>query len=405
MKKQLLAVAVATTMSAVAFADISIRGDAHFEYSYKDVSDSSVFASQDGENRSRQRVRLHVTGKSGDTTIKVGLRNDGRTRVSGGANASDGARGTGSGAGNAGDSSSQLNVDYQYITTKIGALNIKAGDWWDTTGLGVARKGKADADRIEFSTKIGGWRAAVETGAESSSTVLSAKGKIGDFNVTFEHNTNVSLDGEEPTAITAEQADINDGYVGPNGLDAIHEGDYTDISIKGKIGAIGVAAEYFAGTNDTRDDAGLGDDADAALVHLWTKVGEVTWHAAWAQTDAGVAGITGSGNKFSPLGVSILATAPGGSGDVALGNFGDAEDSVWGIRADTKVAGMGLQVAVGNLEINDGSVTVDGVARDADDTFWDIIVTRPLGKGSNIRFSVGEWEDATSAGARISVKF
>ena len=382
MKKQLLIAAVAATMSVAATADISIKGDAHFQYANIANDNTNV-----DTNSTRQRVRLHVTGKAGDTTVKLGLRNDGRTRVSDGALSSEDARASGSGAGGAsGASSAQFNVDYLYVTTKIGALDIKAGDWWDTTGLGVARKGKADADRIEFSTKVNGWKLGLETGADSSSTVLSASGKIAGFTTKFEHNTAVSLDGP--------------AVLGADGFGAQEAGDYTDVSIKGMAGPVGIAAEYFSGTNDTRGAAALGDDADAAVVHLWTKVSDITLHAAWAETDAGVAGITGTGNKWSPLGVSILAAAPGVNGNGAIGNFGNEEDTVYGVRADMKVAGMGVQLAVGNLEI--GQQTGGS---NLDDTFYDVIVTRPLGKGSNLKLSYGSWNDVDSASAVIAVKF
>ncbi len=88
MKKVIIA-AIAATIASVSMADISIKGDATFEYANKSVKVGSVFADQDGNNSSRQRVRLHVTGKSGDTTVKLGLRNDGGTRVSNGERVSD----------------------------------------------------------------------------------------------------------------------------------------------------------------------------------------------------------------------------------------------------------------------------------------------------------------------------
>ncbi|KAA0440255.1 MAG: hypothetical protein FXV80_05765 [Candidatus Thioglobus sp.] len=150
---------------------------------------------------------------------------------------------------------------------------------------------------------------------------------------------------------------------------------------------------------------GLGSAADAKVIHVWTKAADITWHAAWANSEAGVAGITGSGNKFSPLGVSILATAPGVNGNVAIGNFGNAgqEDEVYGIRADTKLAGMGVQFAVGNLILGKGA-TFDGKDA-ANDTFVDLIVTRKLGSGSNIKFSAGKYNNTRSFGTTVSVKF
>lgn len=406
MKKQLIIAAVAATMSAASFADISIKGDSEFQYA-RINNDSAIklggTTAGQSTNATRQRVRLHLTGKSGDTTVKLGLRNDGRTRVSGGLLSSDRARPSGSDAGNDGvnKKSSQFNVDYLYLTTKLGGLSIKAGDWWDTTGLGVARKGKADADRVEFSAKLVGWKLGFETGADTSSSVLSAIGKVGGFSVKVEHNTSVALNGEA-RAITSTATSSPTLVGGVSGLAAVDEGDYFDVSVKGKIGSVGVAAEYFAGNNDTLKATGV-DDANAYVVHLWTKLADITWHIAYAQSQEGVAGITGNGNKFSPLGVSILATAPGVNSAGAIGNFGggDAVDTVYGVRSDLKVAGMGVQVAAGNLE-SDGTSTGGGMV---DDTFWDIIVKRPLGKGSNIQFSIGDWNDVTSTAAKISVKF
>ncbi|MBE8190348.1 MAG: hypothetical protein HAW58_05775, partial [Candidatus Thioglobus sp.] len=436
MKKQLIIAAVAAMASAATFADISIKGDAHFQYGNinTDAKSSLIQAERKDSNATQQRVRLHVTGKSGDSTVKLGLRNDGRTRVSGGNQASEGADPSGSGAGLGGSDSSQLNVDYLYLTTKVGGLNIKAGDWWDTTGLGLARKGKADADRIEFSTKVGGWKLGFETGASSNSNVYSAIGKVGAFNVKFEHNTAVSLDGAAVTtrtfATNADKAALKAAEAAftatPNdatllalaiakaaksgastagiksGLGALQAGKYTDISVKGKVGSIGIAAEAFLGKNDTRKAAGLGDDANAYVAHLWTKLNNITWHIAYASTDAGVAGITGSGNKFSPLGVSILGTAPGVNGAGAIGDFGNSEDTVYGVRADLKAAGMGIQVAAGNLELAK-NLPLGKISKKIDGTFWDVIVTRPLGKGSNIKFSVGNYEDTTSAAVKIGV--
>lgn len=419
MKKQLIIAAVAATMSAASFADISIKGDAEFQYA-RINNDSAIAvggkpnaksATNSGQstNATRQRVRLHVTGKSGDTTVKLGLRNDGRTRVSGGAAYSDRARISTSDAGNP-STGSQFNVDYLYLTTKLGGLSIKAGDWWDTTGLGVARKGKADADRVEFSAKLVGWKLGFETGASSSSSVLSAIGKVGGFSVKVEHNTSVAIDdylkGTRGVTIgtTTPTASVINKI---SGLGAVDEGDYFDVSVKGKIGSVGVAAEYFVGNNDTLKALGV-DDANAYVVHLWTKLADITWHIAYAQSQEGVAGITGSGNKFSPLGVSILAAAPGVNGAGAIGNFGggDAVDTVYGVRADLKVAGMGVQVAAGNLESDKTSTGgFGGDLKVIDDTFWDIIVKRPLGKGSNIQFSIGDYYDITSTAAKISVKF
>jgi hypothetical protein len=414
--------AVAATMASVSMADISIKGDAHVRYANIDADSNSPFSGRDGDNSTGQRVRLHVTGKSGDTTLKLGLRNDGGTRVSGGPRQSEGAT-TGSGRG-IGSGDATFATDYLFLTTKIGALNIKAGDWWDSTGLGVARKGRPAADRVEFSTKVSGWKVGVESGADSGSTVLTASGKVSGFTTKIEHDTNATAAGNTAytpataaaagtaantaatAAATAAGATAAQAAAAGAAAGAIATavapaaGKYTDISIKGKVGAVGIAAEYFSGDRDDNKDA------DAKLVHVWTKANNITWHAAYATTDAGKVGLTGGNSKFSPLGVSILGTAPGVNGKIALGNFGNFEDTVYGIRADAKIKGMGVQAAIGKLKLNDGIAFVAGDPNSvADGTFVDLIVTRSLGKGSDIKFSAGRFEKATSFGTKLSVKF
>ena len=289
MKKIILSAAIAATMSVPAFADISIKGDAHFRYTAKDTGTVQT-------NPTSQRVRLHVTGKSGDTTVKLGLRNDGGTRVSDGIRGAGGdsddddfPNGTGSprglrdgsSAGNSTSSNAAFNVDYLFLTTKIGGLNIKVGDWWATTGVGLVRKGVPITEGIVFGTKISGINASIKTVADSSENFFTFKGKLGGFKValqTSDHDT--------------------DGYF--------------DVMFKGKASGVGIAGEFWSG-----------DVFDANVVHLWKTVNGITWHVARAEWDAQVAGGSNrfaANSKFSPLGVSILGSAPGVNGRTAIGN-------------------------------------------------------------------------------------
>ena len=72
------------------------------------------------------------------------------------------------------------------------------------------------------------------------------------------------------------------------------------------------------------------------------------------------------------------------------------DSDVFGVRADFKVAGMGVQVTAGNLDLGNPGT---------DDTFKDIIITRKLGKGSSIKVSYGDFLEASTIGAKVSVKF
>jgi len=108
MKKQLLIAAVAATMGTAAIADISISGNAKYEYINQEVG------SAESTNKGNTEVNLKVTGKTGDTTIVVSQEfseASGNVTDSGGAVASN------------------LDIEDMYIATKIGDVNLKFGNW------------------------------------------------------------------------------------------------------------------------------------------------------------------------------------------------------------------------------------------------------------------------------------
>ncbi|SMN16261.1 hypothetical protein CRYPA_109 [uncultured Candidatus Thioglobus sp.] len=343
MKKQLLIAAVAATMTSAAMADISITGDAHMRFA---TVESATPGAAD-INSLDQRIRLKVLGTAGDVKVVLGLRtdndNDNTARSSGGAN----------------PAASGFETDYRYVSAKIGGVTIKAGEWWETTGFGLVRKGQGAGDNvINASTSVGDIDLAIQTETASSSVTMNADTTIADIKVGIEHDT-------------------------------ANNTGYTDVTAKGKVSSVNFAIENYS------SDATAGD-ADADLIHLSTKVGGVTYHLARATWDADSGNARANNKKFTPLGVSILATANGVNGNLALGNVnaGTTKDKVTGIRADFNVAGMGVQVAAGNLTV--------GVT---DESFSDIIVTRSLGNGASLKLSAGKWNDRTSMGAKIAVKF
>ncbi|VVM27497.1 hypothetical protein BSPWISOXPB_10469 [uncultured Gammaproteobacteria bacterium] len=51
--------------------------------------------------------------------------------------------------------SSASNLHQFYITTKVGPVNVKAGDFYSTIGLGAWSKGEKSTDALSLSTKVG----------------------------------------------------------------------------------------------------------------------------------------------------------------------------------------------------------------------------------------------------------
>ena len=341
MKKQLLIAAVAATLGTSAMADISITGDALMRY----ASTEDAGGSAADENQLDQRIRLKMVGTSGDTKVVMGLRTDNDEAAA--------AR-----TGGATASTNGIETDYRFISTKVGGATVKVGEWWESTGLGLVRKGQSSGTNA---VRVSGTVADVDLGLQGTvdgpEVVIDASTTIAGVKLGLEHDTT-----------------DNTGY--------------TDATIEGKMADINYAAEIY------QSDA-TASDADAHLVHLFTKIGGATVHLAAAkwEADSGTARVNNV--KFSPLGVSILGTATGINGELAVGNVnaGTTEDKVTGARVDFNMAGNSIQLAAGNLEV--GTV---------DKSFTDIIVTRDLA-GAKLALSAGEWNSRKSMGAKISVKF
>ena len=347
MKKQLLIAAVAATLGTSAMADISITGDALMRY----ASTEDAGGTATDLNQLDQLIRLKMVGTSGDTKVVMGLRTDNDTDS------------TSRAAGGLDPSTTGLEVDYRFLTTKVGPVNVKVGDWWETTGLGLVRKGqKANSNTTgsayNLSTTVANVDLSVQGTTGAGSTTVGAATEIAGWKIGVEHD-NTNLTG------------------------------YTDVTVQGTIGPVSIAAEKY--DSDAEDNK-----ADAGLVHVFGKVGGVTLHAAYAEWENDANGRRDNNSKFSPLGVSVLGSANGVNGNLALGNVNatDPQDEdVSGVRADFNVAGNAIQVAAGNLD-----------AAGIDDGFADIIVTRDL-SGAKLSLSAGQWNSNTSMGAKIAVKF
>ena len=153
MKKQLLIAAVAATMATASMADISIKGSANIKMAGKDLS-TNTFTTQS----SSQNMDVDITGSNGATKVIAHLDID---------NAStDGGTDTSTYGGT-------INVDKLYMTTAIGSVNVKAGDWSSCVGMveGVQKCVTTD-NSISLSTKVGGYTVGVSGGMSDDSATI-----------------------------------------------------------------------------------------------------------------------------------------------------------------------------------------------------------------------------------------
>ena len=169
--KKLIAAAVATSVSAIAMADVSITGNAKYEVFQTEVTGAAATYTANTE------VNVSVKGKTGDTSVVANL----ELNTHGG--------GTADGTG--------LDIEDMYMTTKLGDINVKAGSYASGTTalLGEIDAGQRATDKLDLSTNIGDWKVAYSVGESSGGelnndgSAVSVSGKIAGFNVALKEQS------------------------------------------------------------------------------------------------------------------------------------------------------------------------------------------------------------------------
>ena len=198
MKKQVIAAAVAATMSAVAIADVSITGAAQVNYTYKDFG-----AGGTDTNTISHDFDLKITGKSGNTTIVMDIENTDTTRdftsntptvVSPGDTKSIENTGvlttanlttvtTEGVAATIGNP--ELNVKNAYMKTTVGGVNVQMGTWTGSEAL-LANAAPSE-NKISLDTTIGGVKLQYENNpAATSGNSVTVSGGMEGVKVTYE---------------------------------------------------------------------------------------------------------------------------------------------------------------------------------------------------------------------------
>jgi len=165
MKKQIVAAAVAATMSAVALADISITGAAKVNYTNVDEAGSTP-----DTNKFTQEMDLKIKGKSGDTEVVI---NFGGGAFDG--DSLDDSTTSGTAEATANDDSgaevnskaNQVNVEDIYVKTKVGDVTIQTGTW--DSGNNELRASARKAGKFKASTSVSGLDLSVSTSSAGAS--------------------------------------------------------------------------------------------------------------------------------------------------------------------------------------------------------------------------------------------
>ncbi len=166
MKKQLLAAAVAATMTSVAMADISITGQMKANYKNTDNNGTSG-------NAISHEANLYVTGKNGDTKFYMEMEMDSGSSIE--ANGAD--------------------IEDIWMSTKIADLAVKAGTWNGSDTLISADSSRAEG-KFEVSTDVAGINVKVDGTADANKNItLSGEfaGVAASFKIDDEDDDEVKL--------------------------------------------------------------------------------------------------------------------------------------------------------------------------------------------------------------------
>ena len=306
MKKQLIATAVAASMSAAALADVAITGNAKFEY---DNTDSAGTTS----NTTNTEVNLMVKGKNGDTGVVANF----ELNTHGG-NTADG---------------SGIDVEDLYMTTKVGDVAVKAGNWASGTSahLGEIDNGPRSDNKIDLSYTMGD----IKVYAGSSGSAGNGDGEINDNMYAGVVLSNVMGN----TINLKKHNEVQDSY-----------------GIKGSVGGLNYRVE--AASHDT--------EGDTTFAELSTSLGAVKLNYAMLSADNAAA--------LDEDDSSLFAVSTGTADNVTA----TGQKQIW---ASTTLAGTVVDVKMGTIE--KGIETRGAGANQLKDRdYTQVKATRKLSSGS-----------------------
>jgi len=354
MKKQLIAAAVASSVSAIAMADISITGAlktnyTHTDYEAASANDSDIFSHE---------ADLKITGKSGDTTVVMNFggldfASETATSISDGTAATVSTVATSDSTTSAGTFTSgtngtsgtlannKIDIEDLYLTTKIGDVSLKAGQW--DNGNNELRASSRKGGKFEASTSMGGI------------DVKYANGNAADDEVTV----GTSLGG-----VSVSYTDKNAGN-----------------AVKASTTVGGVGLKYYAENSDSTS-------ADRVYYEASTTVGDVSVKIGKAEAE-------------------VSATI---EGDTWMGDF-EGASGAYDLTAGQDVTTVELATSVAGNKVTFRNTQISDVT-DEDTSFNKVIVTRPLASGATFELTYTDLSDdgstttdATTLDLELAVSF
>jgi len=308
MKKQLLIAAVAASMTSVAMADISMTGNAKFEYKNTDKTTAGK------TNTSNSEVNVSIRGKNGGTAVVLDLEfnTHGATSTAG-----------------------HVDVEDMYMTTKIGDVSLKLGNYSSGTSgiLGEIDEGGRAHNKITASTTVAGVKVYLGNG-----------GSITQGTSDQALNTNMFAGVSAKVAGYTVQAKHNSPTVNSFG-------------IAGDVAGFGVRLE-----TKQSDDA----NSDVNFGNITKTVNDISLAYAWIDGDTD--GLIGESDS------AIFAVENNGQGK------SNAQ-----VSAKTSIDGNTITVKAGSIGHSEAGLN--------DDDYTQVSVSRSLAAGSTLAMTYTDSDD------------
>ena len=328
MKKQLLAAAVAATMASVASADISITGNAKFEYFNTDNNGTKT-------NTTNTEVNLGIKGKSGDTSVVANLEFNTHGDV------------------NNGSVANVLDVEDLYMTTKVGDVTVKAGNYASSTSgiLGEIDEGGRASNKVTLSTTLAGAKVYAGNSGTAGSGATALDGNMF---------AGISMDVAGWTVQAKKVSPTVNGY-----------------GIKGSVAGVGVRLE-------TKDNDAA--NSDVTFGHLTYSNSGVDFGYAFLDVD----------NTDSLVGETDSAIFAKENGLAAASSRDNKQISV-----KTNIDGNTVTIKSGSIE--------KGISSTKDKDYFQVAASRKLASGATFAATYTD-EDMSSGDKQtmeldLSVKF
>ena len=332
MKKQVLIAAVAATMTSVAMADISITGNAKFEYTNVETGSNAA------TNNTNTEVNMTVKGKTGDTTAVINL----EANTSGSASAAN-----------------ALDIEDMYVTTKIGALNVKAGNFASSTSalLGEIDEGDRAINKISLTTDVGPATIGYHVDGGTTSTVAATQLNSDSAAVTL------SMPVAGWKVQVKEQSD-----------------SYTGLGVAGSVAGVDVRLEQK--NSDTAN-------SDVTFGNISTEINGITLGYAFLDVDNTDALVTETDS-------AIFAVENGSAVD------SDTARDNQQISLKTTVAGNTITLKSGSID--------KGISTTVDQDYAQIDVKRSLASGATLAVTYTDKDASATTSTEtfevdLSVKF